>query len=99
LPLRHRDDAFIPEPGGITFVLTDAAGRDVVCFVTGDALRAAAYECGLVDREPPATFMDLRAAIIACASDKYDLTGAPGGLVRVEKADLLQPEEIDPGVP
>jgi hypothetical protein len=97
LPLRHRDDAYIPEPAGVTFVLTDAAGDGVVCLATTAALEAAARECGVGSRDAAQIFLALRPAIIACASDKYDSTGAPGGIVRVEVADLLQPEVVEPG--
>lgn len=97
MPLRHRDDAYIPEPGGITFVLKDAAGIGVVCVATTEALTAAARECSIVGHDPAEIFLALRSAIVACASDKYDRSGAPGGTVRIEVADLLQPEEIDIG--
>jgi hypothetical protein len=75
MPLRHRDAAFIPEPTGCYFVLTDTVGEDVLCVVEPEALVTAAKECGIDDQEMQSVFRELRSAIEACASDLYDAAG------------------------
>ena len=90
MPLRHRHGAFIPESMGIWFVLTDADQKDVLCVVDPKALRAAAKECGMASLSNDNIFRELRPAIEACASDKYDRGGvAADGAVHVWPADLL----------
>ena len=91
MPLRHRDDAFIPEPTGVTFVMSDAGVRDVVCLVKTEALKAAARECGLTDKDDGRIFRQLRRAIEECASDTYDGREHKGGddMVVVHAAQLL----------
>ena len=90
MPLRHRDNAFIPETTGVTFVMSDAGKSDVVCRVEVHALAAAARECGLPDDDKSRIFIDLRRAIEECASDIYDRAGRPvGDVVVVRAGDLL----------
>ncbi|CAN5347255.1 hypothetical protein BH10PSE9_BH10PSE9_07780 [soil metagenome] len=90
MPLRHRDDAFIPEATGVTFVMSDAGVRDVVCLVRTEALRAAARECGLSDKDDGGVFCQLRRAIEECASDIYDLREHKGAdVIVVHAAQLL----------
>ena len=90
MPLRHRDDAFIPEPTGVTFVMSDVGVRDVVCIVRSEALKAAARECGIADKDDSGIFRQLRRAIEECASDIYDQREHKGpDLVVVHAAQLL----------
>lgn len=91
MPLRHRDEAFIPEPVGVTFVMSDIGVRDVVCLVETEALQAAARECGLPAEDSSRIFRQLRRAIEECASDIYDRRQfACGETVVVHAGELLE---------
>ena len=90
MPLKHRDEAFIPDGIGISFVLTDPKRGDVLCVLEPAALIAAAIECGMVGLSAETVFLELRSAIEACASDIYDQSGvAANGAVYVRAIDLL----------
>ena len=92
MPLRHRDEAFIPEARGVTFVMSEVGARDVVCVVEVQALQAAARECGLATQDSSAIFLGLRKAIEECASDLYDREATATDadrVVVVHAADLL----------
>jgi hypothetical protein len=70
--------------------MSDAGVRDVVCLVKSEALRAAARECGLSDRDDSRVFCQLRQAIEECASDIYDLREHKGAdMVVIHAAQLL----------
>lgn len=77
----------MPEPGGVTFVMTDLSAGDIVCVVEAAALEAARLECGLEKVDQGTIFLKLRPEIEACASDKYDAAGGP--VVVVKSSDLL----------
>jgi hypothetical protein len=58
--------------------------------VRSEALRAAARECGLADKDDSGVFRQLRRAIEECASDIYDLRQHKGAdTVVIHAAQLL----------